>query len=308
MLAGACGLFSGMMRASWFISTRIITWSLRLHDLLEVVVEHRQRRRTGHRAEAEDAALAERPLLRIVVRAARGVSTFSAASDVGVARSAAERCAFVASGVIAGTLPSGGSTTIDVRRWPSTMIVGVAAVDPEVVVAADVAGGACRPVAADRRRVAVAVARPRRTARCAPLPPSRCAAASASVIDELVRGRAVRGASASRCCTGPAGLDSPRRTESLAPRPRDASLYRPSDSDPQRFADSERGHPESANRGRLSPPRAVECACEPPCSSSILPGERVLSPLPVHQLFDELHALEFHQLRVLLDPPVKRHR
>ena len=51
---------------------------------------------------------------------------------------------------------------IDVRFWPSTIDVARAVVDPEVVVAADVAGRAGRSVAADRRRGAVAVARPRR--------------------------------------------------------------------------------------------------------------------------------------------------
>src|SRR6266487_2315744 len=38
-----------------------------------------------------------------------------------------------------------------------------------------------------------------------------------------------------------------------------------------------------------------------------LPGERLLAPLSVHQLFDELHALEVHQLRVLLDTTIERH-
>src|ERR1043165_5797670 len=36
-------------------------------------------------------------------------------------------------------------------------------------------------------------------------------------------------------------------------------------------------------------------------------AERLLAPLPVHQLLDELDALEVHQLRVLLEAAVERH-
>src|SRR2546428_2736923 len=41
--------------------------------------------------------------------------------------------------------------------------------------------------------------------------------------------------------------------------------------------------------------------------SSLLPGERLFAPLAVQQFFHELHALEIHELRVLLLPPVQRH-
>ena len=43
---------------------------------------------------------------------------------------------------------------IDVRHWPSNLEPRAAAVHPEGVVAADGAGGADRPVAAHRRRLA----------------------------------------------------------------------------------------------------------------------------------------------------------
>src|SRR3989442_1136693 len=41
----------------------------------------------------------------------------------------------------------------------------------------------------------------------------------------------------------------------------------------------------------------------PPCLSA----ERLLAPLTVQQLLDELHALEIHELRVLLQTPVEGH-
>src|SRR5690348_3371905 len=42
-------------------------------------------------------------------------------------------------------------------------------------------------------------------------------------------------------------------------------------------------------------------------SASLLAGQRLLAPLAVHQLLDELDALEVHDLRVLLEPAVERH-
>src|SRR5881275_1937601 len=47
-----------------------------------------------------------------------------------------------------------------------------------------------------------------------------------------------------------------------------------------------------SNRLRMFPPRS--------------PAQRLLAPLSVHQLLDELDALEIEQLRVLLDAPMQR--
>ena len=137
-------------------------------------------------------------------------------------RSAARcaRTAARAAGVSCGTRPSGGSMTIDARFWPSIDRVARSRVDPEVVVAADVAGRR-RPIR--RRRPAARRDRPR-SARPA------CSCARRRLLLELRRllvgqhqrraRRAARPASASRGRTCPADPDGrPACAESPASPP-----------------------------------------------------------------------------------------
>ena len=132
----------------------------RLHDLLEVVVEHRQHRRTGDRPEAHDAAFAERPLFGVVVGARR--PRLDVLGRVGSRRRAQPRR--VALHRFRERRRNLAIRRVDDHRGPVLavdLVVGVARIDPEVVVAADIAGRAGRTVAADRRRLSVAVARSR---------------------------------------------------------------------------------------------------------------------------------------------------
>ena len=92
------------------------------------------------------------------------MSPSAASGRAAPARNAAFRLR--ASAFIAGILPFGGSTTIELRFCPSTVMNVIAAGEPEVVVAADHAAARLlekfqmrlrrRVLAADRRRRAVA--------------------------------------------------------------------------------------------------------------------------------------------------------
>ena len=134
-----------------------------LHDLVQVVVEHRQRRRARRRAEAEQAPLAERTPLRIVVRAGRafepGIGALLLRRRSACSAAAALRCRAAAR-----QRRHAAVRRIDDDRRALLAVDGdvlVPLIDPEIVVAADVARRAGRSVAANRRRGAVAVARPR---------------------------------------------------------------------------------------------------------------------------------------------------
>ena len=186
----------------------------------------------------------------------------------------------------------------------------VAAVDPEVVVAADVARGARRAVAADRRCVA--------SCRCSAAPRGRDAAASsfsmfaasASVMTSLfgigpLEGRQGGGV------VQPLQVRIPLRRPELGRRP--PAAWQPgvwpateTDKSDATATAAPRAPTTVRNRARIGNLRVTvrTCLCRDP---PILPGERVLAPLSVHQLLDELHALELHQLRVSLDPAVERH-
>ena len=84
---------------------------LRLHDLVVVVVQQRDHRRSRARAERQDAALAERAHLRTVGSAAAAVATPE--------RGHALRHALLARvGHAAADVPFGGSTSIELRRSP----------------------------------------------------------------------------------------------------------------------------------------------------------------------------------------------
>ena len=132
----------------------------RLHDLLEVVVEHREHRRTGDRPEAHDAAFAERPLLGVVVGARR--PRLDVLGRVGGRRRAQPRRVPLQRfrqrrrNLAVGRVDDHRGAVLAVD-----LVVGIARIDPEVVVAPDVPRRARRTVAADRRRLPVAVARSR---------------------------------------------------------------------------------------------------------------------------------------------------
>ena len=125
-----------------------------LHDLLQVVVEHGQHRRPADRAEPEQAALGERPDLGIVVGARRVEAVLEPPGGAGVGPEEAR--AFGRPRLRRG----GQRRTAPVRRVgddgrPPFAVDpehAGAPIDPEGVVAADVAGRATRTVAADRRR------------------------------------------------------------------------------------------------------------------------------------------------------------
>ena len=94
----------------------------RLHDLVEVVVEVvRQRRRSRRGSEPEEAALAEGTAFGIVVGAGRGLEAAVVVRLSGAGQQPRRmRCR--AAGVIGGTRPFGGSTTIEVRISPLTTV------------------------------------------------------------------------------------------------------------------------------------------------------------------------------------------
>ena len=132
----------------------------RLDDLLEVVVEHRQHRRTGDRPEAHDAPFAERPLLGVVVGARR--PRLDVLGRVGGRRRAQPRLVPLHRFGQRRRNPAVRRIDDDRRAVLAVdLVVGIAGIDPEVVVAPDVPRRARRTVAADRRRLAVAVARSR---------------------------------------------------------------------------------------------------------------------------------------------------
>ena len=135
---------------------------LGLHDLVQVVVEHGQHRRPGRRPEPEQAPLAERTALHVVVGGRSLEAGIVLLRVGGRPRECGRR----------EPLPrlrrhrgDAAVRRIDNHRHALLPVDGEvlgAVVDPEVVVAADVARRAGRPVAAGRRRCAIAAARQRR--------------------------------------------------------------------------------------------------------------------------------------------------
>ena len=173
----------------------------------------------------------------------------------------------------------------------------VAGVDPEVVVAADVAGRAGRSVAA----LAAAPAGSDRSAR---------RAASMRSCDALLE------PARPRLSTAPAGCPSGRSSGVIV-----ALVQLPCRSGwpsgvrgiVHGFASGRRGfrwrpHGACARRRRQAPaPSApiMSASIASACPVVLLDG--VLAQVAVHQLFDELDALELAEPRVLVDVPVERH-
>ena len=149
------------MRASCTISVRMSTGVLRLHDLVEVVVEvGRQNRRARRRAEADDASLAERTLLGIVV----GVGAFEpwVVFANGLVRRRPEDARRIPCLRFIGELGDAAVWRVDEERCALASVdrrVARSGIEPEIVVAADVAVRPRRPIAARRRRGAIGVDR-----------------------------------------------------------------------------------------------------------------------------------------------------
>ena len=181
---------------------------------------------------------------------------------------------------------------------PSTTVSTRSRVDPEAVVAADVAGRAGRAVAAKRRRGAIGLER--RVAVLLARGAACCSSfvASSSVITSGDAGRAARSASASRCRRCPADPDGRRAVRGIALsglRRRAAPATRP----PTMRRDRDR-----PARARTRP-RTLNSESDSNSELATLNrahfAQRLLPVRAVQQLLDELHALEVHQLRVLLE-------
>ena len=160
IVGGKCSAFIRMMRASCTISFRISTESRRLYDLMQVVVQHGKRRRTGRGPESQQTTLAKWTAFGVVVRAWRGIEPRIVFTSLLVGRRPGRaRHALLR---FRRELRDAAVRRVDQNRGALPAVdghVAGAVVDPEVVVATDISRRAGRTISAGGRRVPVAAAR-----------------------------------------------------------------------------------------------------------------------------------------------------
>ncbi len=128
-----------------------------LHDAFNVVVERRQHRRAGYRAETEQTALRERAHLRMVVGTGAAFLEPPGGPRIFLEAPPTLRCARFAelrhlgqAAILRDCNDGGAEFAVDGKRL-------IAVVDPERVVPANVAGSARRTITAFRRCFAVGI-------------------------------------------------------------------------------------------------------------------------------------------------------